>query len=51
MSCFHLQYINTTRKKIKSQYVLLFPENPLPAQINSQTDVYEYEKQQREIRR
>ena len=30
--------------EIKSQYVLPLPKNPLPAQISSQTDVYEYDK-------
>ena len=30
--------------EIKSQYVLPLPKNPLPTQISSQTDVYEYDK-------
>ena len=30
--------------EIRSQYVLPLPKNPLPAQISSQTDVYEYDK-------
>lgn len=31
-------------RKIKSQYVLPLPAKPLPIQISSQTDVYEYDK-------
>lgn len=30
--------------EIRSQYVLPLPKNPLPTQISSQTDVYEYDK-------
>lgn len=31
-------------RKMKSQYVLPLPAKPLPIQISSQTDVYEYDK-------
>ena len=31
-------------EKVKSQYVLPLPKNPLPTQISSRTDVYEYDK-------
>lgn len=31
-------------RKVKSQYVLPLPPKPLPIQISSQTDVYEYDK-------
>lgn len=31
-------------RKVKSQYVLPLPPKPLPTQISSQTDVYEYDK-------
>lgn len=30
--------------KVKSQYVFALPNNPLPSQISSQTDTYEYDK-------